>query len=292
MSSHQPAITQELTRAARYLQFQLRPGADPRAALSRLSQRALPNAVIGLGHTLISALSRQVPGMHELPAAAERGIVIPSTPNALWIWLRGSDRGELLIEGQALIDLLHDAFTVCDATEGFMYREGRDLSGYVDGTENPHDEKALAAAIVTGAGAGLDGGSFVAVQRFVHDLSHMRGLDESERDAIFGRRHSDNQEMADAHSSAHVKRTAQESFEPQAFILRRSMPWADPRGEGLMFVAFGHSFDAYEALLGRMLGREDGITDALFRFTRAVTGNFYWCPPSIDARLDLSALGL
>ena len=60
------------------------------------------------------------------------------------------------------------------------------------------------------------------------------------------------------------KRTVQESFEPEAFVVRRSVPWADKGGEGLMFVAFGQSLDAFEAQLRRMAGQEDGILDGLF----------------------------
>jgi len=72
--------------------------------------------------------------------------------------------------------------------------------------------------------------------------------------------------------------------------VRRSMPFADPGGEGLMFVAFGKSFDAFEAQLSRMVGLEDGITDALFRFSRPETGGYYWCPPFRDGQLDLGAV--
>jgi putative iron-dependent peroxidase len=106
-----------------------------------------------------------------------------------------------------------------------------------------------------------------------------------------GRRRSDNEELDDAPESAHVKRTAQESFSPEAFVLRRSMPWTQEMQGGLMFVAFGHSFDAFEAQMRRMIGAEDGIADALFRYTRPITGNFYWCPPMREGKLDLSALG-
>ena len=95
-----------------------------------------------------------------------------------------------------------------------------------------------------------------------------------------------------APAAAHVKRTAQESVTPEAFILRRSMPWADGEGAGLMFVAFGKSFDAFEAQIRRMAGDEDQITDALFRFTQPLSGSYFWCPPVAAGKLDLSALGL
>jgi putative iron-dependent peroxidase len=113
-----------------------------------------------------------------------------------------------------------------------------------------------------------------------------------ERDNIIGRRVSDNEELPDAPDSAHVKRTAQEDFEPEAFVVRRSMPWADADREGLAFVAFGASLDAFEAQLTRMSGLEDGTADALFRFSRPVTGAYFWCPPVKGEKLNLSAIGM
>ena len=113
-----------------------------------------------------------------------------------------------------------------------------------------------------------------------------------DQDNSVGRRKSDNEELEDAPESAHVKRTAQESFSPEAFLLRRSMPWTAESNMGLMFVAFGRSFEAFEAQLRRMVGLEDGIVDAIFKFTRPLTGNYCWCPPLRDGRIDLSALGM
>ena len=111
-----------------------------------------------------------------------------------------------------------------------------------------------------------------------------------EQDNSVGRRRSDNEELTGAPRSSHVKRTAQESFSPESFVLRRSMPWSDGNAGGLNFVAFGKSFDAFEAQLKRMVG--DGITDALFEFTRPITGRYFWCPPMTEGRLDLRALGI
>jgi putative iron-dependent peroxidase len=196
------------------------------------------------------------------------------------VWLRGDDRGALLHSGRRIRETLAGLLELDEVVDGFQYDGGRDLSGYVDGTENPTGETAVAAA--------FDGdASFVAVQRWVHSLDRFEAFGQSERDNIIGRRRSDNEELDDAPASAHVKRTAQESFTPEAFMLRRSMPWTSGDEEGLVFVAFGRSFDAFEAQLGRMLGLEDGIHDALFRFTRPVTGSYYWCPPVTDGRLAL-----
>ena len=105
-------------------------------------------------------------------------------------------------------------------------------------------------------------------------------------------RHRESNEDFDAPSSAHVKRTAQESFDPEAFVVRRSMPWSDATGSGLVFVAHGRTFDAFEAQMNNMVGVNDGIVDGLFQFTSPLTGAYYWCPP-IDGNgsLNLSALG-
>jgi len=116
-------------------------------------------------------------------------------------------------------------------------------------------------------------------------------MSAKDQDNAIGRRRSDNKELTGAPRSAHIKRTAQESFSLEAFILRRSMPWSDGEAGGLNFVAFGKSFDAFEAQLKRMVGAEDGITDALFKFTRPVSGSYFWCPSMAKGRLDLRALG-
>jgi putative iron-dependent peroxidase len=248
---------------------------------------------LGAGILAVQALGRDIPGLRDLPALTGPGIEVPATPAALWCWLRGDDRGEFVHRGRGLAAMLAPAFRLQRVLDAFQYDASRDLTGYEDGTENPQGDAAIAAAAVSGQGPGLDGGSFVAVQQWQHDLDRFAAMTRGEQDAMIGRRRDDNEEIADADHSAHVKRTAQESFEPEAFVLRRSMPWAERTRAGLVFVAFGKSFHAFEAQLRRMVGAEDGVTDALFRFTRPLTGAGYWCPPvGGDGRLDLRALGV
>jgi len=293
MSSSQPGILAPVPPFSRYLEFGKVPDIDPVPALKAIASMTFGDeAVIGLGSALIARLDRSVEGLRPFPALTGPGCAVPSTQADLWCWVRGEDRGAILHRGREVAAALGDAFRCDRMVDGFMYDIGRDLTGYEDGTENPKDNAAVEAAIVAGGGAGLDGSSFVAVQQWVHDLAHFETLDRADQDNIVGRRRSDNEELDDAPPSAHVKRTAQESFEPEAFVVRRSMPWADQRGEGLIFVAFGKSFDAYEALLHRMVGEEDGIVDGLFRFSRPVSGSYFWCPPIDGGRLDLSAVGV
>lgn len=293
MSNFQSGILSPVPKLARYLIFSLESGSDPNAALLELRDIVeSEKTVVGIGQSLVSALNHQITGLRTFPAQAGAGLDIPSTPGALWCWLRGDDRGELLHRSRLIEQTLAPDFMLDSVVDAFQYGASLDLSGYEDGTENPKDSDAVEAAFVSGQGDGMNGSSFVAVQQWVHDLDAFESKTPRDQDYTLGRRKSDNQEIDDAPESAHVKRTAQESFDPQAFILRRSMPWADDMDCGLIFVAFGKSFNAYEALLNRMLGKEDGISDALFTFTRPVSGYYFWCPPIKKGKLDLSKLGI
>ncbi len=293
MKNTQPGILAPVPRLARYLFFSLRLDSDPKKALTDLRQVAIGDkAVVGLGKSLALAAGVDIAALRPFPNYAGAGVEIPSTPFSVWCWLRGEDRGELVHQTRLIRSALVRTFHLDNVIDAFQYGPSLDLTGYEDGTENPKGNDAVEAAIVKGAGTGLDGSSFVAVQQWVHDLDRFQSMSQEEQDNTIGRRKSDNQELDDAPVSAHVKRTAQESFKPEAFVLRRSMPWADATNEGLVFVAFGKSFDAFDAQLKRMVGAEDGVTDALFSFTRPISGSYFWCPPVANGRLDLTALGL
>ena len=288
----QPGMLAEVPAHARYLTFRRRfPAEDPRPDVDRLA--ALPvdeSRVIGLGASLAGELGGDVAGLKTFPALQATGISVPSTPSAIWCWLRGEERGELVHASRRVRRALGDAFEIESVIDAFRHLDGRDLTGYEDGTENPTGEDAVAAAVVSAAGDGLDGSSFVAVQQWVHDLDRFESFGRREQDEVIGRRLADNEEMDDAPEAAHVKRTEQEAFDPPAYLLRRSMAWADATGEGLVFVAFGRSLDPFETLMRRMIGADDGIADHLFRFTRPVSGGYFWCPPVRGGRLDLRAL--
>ena len=293
MASPQPGILAPVPSHARYLEFGTLPGTDPATILRDLASADMEaGVVVGLGAGLVTNLGQSIAGLRSLPALGGPECGVPSTQADLWCWVGGDDRGRIVQSGRRFTAKVHAAFPCERIVDRFKYGRGLDLTGYEDGTENPQDDDAVRAAICGGAGPGLDGSSFAAVQQWVHDLGHFEELSQREQDDIIGRRLSDNEELADAPASAHVKRTAQESFDPEAFVVRRSMPWADATGEGLMFAAFGRSLDAFEAQLRRMAGQDDGVIDALFGFSRPISGSYFWCPPVAGGRLDLRAVGL
>lgn len=290
----QTGITADLPAQAHYLFFQLHTpeaAANALTALKRLRAVDGNNVVLGIGAATAAALKKPIDGLRTMPALAGVGFSNPSTPYALMCWLRGNSRGELVLLSRDICDVLADAFFLEQSVDAY-YHAGRDLSGYEDGTENPKgDDIAHVAFVQTGP---LAGSSFMAIQQWEHDLDTFAQMSTLERDHTIGRRASDNKELADAPASAHTKRTAQESFSPEAFVWRRSMPWSDGTQLGLEFVAFAASFQPFEQQMQRMLGLEDGITDGLFRFSRPINGAYFWCPPMNAARnqLDLSLLGI
>jgi porphyrinogen peroxidase len=298
---YQPGIFEPVPAVARYVNFVIaHDGTDVREirdALTRLSPLVNgSDVVLGVGPSLVAALGAQVPGLHEFPDFSRDGVKVPVTPGTLWCWVRGDDLGDLLHLTRKVQKALAPVFTVRHVVDAFRHSwsgtHGRDITGYEDGTENPEGGAAEEAAFAHGQGEGVDGSSYVAAQQWLHDLDAFEALTDQIANQHFGRDRVTNEELDDSPESAHVKRTAQESFDPEAFLLRRSMPWMMSMQAGLQFVAFGQSFYAFEAQMRRMAGHDDGIVDAMFQISRPINGAYYWCPPMRGGKLDLRQLGL
>lgn len=291
--NYQSGIIETVPNLARYQFFRLKVGANPKLSLQALADIAVENnIVVGLGQSLIACLGAKVDDMRGMPEFEGVGIDTPTTPYALMCWIRGDDGGEIIDKSRLTRLILSSAFELDHIKESFRFDTmSRDLTGYEDGTENPKADEALDVAICTSDNPALNGSSFVAVQEWLHNLDEFKAMSSEQQDHVFGRSRIENEELDDAPESAHVKRSEQESFEPDAFMLRRSMPWSNETEEGLIFVAFGKNFDAFEVIMNRMIGAEDGIVDALYTYTRPVTGCYFWCPPVQDDKLNLAALG-
>jgi len=243
--------------------------------------------VTGIGSPLAEALNVKIPGLNKFPDYSDAYYDIPVTQNALFVILRGDEPNQLGELANMVSEKVSEAFQIADKTKGFKYQGGRDLTGYEDGTENPEGKDALEAAFFNEESNPLHGSSYVAIQRWKHDFNRFDAMHRDEQDKRIGRYRSTNEEF-DSPRYAHVKKTAQESFDPEAFVLRRSMPWSDERGRGLFFIAFGNSLRAFDVQMKSMMGVSDGIHDGLFDFTIPTTGGNYWCPPVQSGKLDLS----
>ncbi|MEJ6682868.1 MAG: Dyp-type peroxidase [SAR86 cluster bacterium] len=282
--AHQTGIALPVPQQSRYLYYSLNVGAHASELMAALEPIVDGEAVVlGLGKAFVDLLGATRVKVQDAPVYSNAGIAIGAAPYALWIWLRGSDRGDLAHLTLQIQEALGDHAVLEDLIDGFCYQKGKDLTGYIDGTENPEGDE------IQRVGFDAMGGSCVAVQKWVHDLGYFTSLSPQEQDAKIGR-HKHNNEEFDAPKSAHVIRAAQETYSPEANLLRRSMPWADFSGEGLVFVAFAKEFYAFDAILKRMIGLEDGITDALFTFSRPLTTSFFWCPPMRKGKPDFGVL--
>ena len=288
--NYQTGIIQPVPNDAAYLFLDPVEGAD---ILSSLNKLALyvdgESVVVGLGITLTERFA-YIPHLTGFPDFSHSDLSLPATDDALLCWIRGEDPGEVFHTTRKILDLLRDAFILRDDVIAFCHKGGHDLTGYEDGTENPQGDEAEKAAFMQHPDKSLNGSSFLTIQQWQHDFCTFDNLSEQATDDVIGRRLSDNDEFDEAPISAHVKRTAQESFSPEAFMLRRSMPWVDGCDSGLMFAAFAHSFYAFESQMKRMIGIEDDVVDGLFTFSQPLTGSYFWCPPMNNDGLDLSAL--
>jgi putative iron-dependent peroxidase len=291
VSNWQPTILAAPTAAGRFITLGLTGDAQPRDVVGRLGTLTVGEGlVVGIGEPLVRAVGGQIPGLRGFPGISGPGGAFPSTQGAVWLFVGGTDPGEILHRSRRVTASLGDSVRIDEDLPSFVYSGGRDLTGFEDGTENPKDERASAVAFGAIGDVAFTGGSFVATQRWIHDLGGFERLSQAARNDVIGRDLDSNEELASAPLSAHVKRAAQESYEPNAFLLRRSMPWGDIREHGLYFVAYAATLDPFERILRRMTGLEDGVSDALLTFSRAVTGGYFWCPPVTKARLDLRAL--
>ncbi|MCK3657561.1 peroxidase [Pasteurellaceae bacterium Pebbles2] len=160
---------------------------------------------------------------------------------------------------------------------GFRWIEERDLTGFIDGTENPEGEDRVSVTTIT-QGEDL-GGSYVFTQRYEHNLSKWEKLSDEKQESVIGRTKADSIELDDVPETSHVGRVDVKENGKGLKILRQSLPYGLASGKhGLFFIAYSATLHNIEQQLLRMFGESDGKTDRLLGFTQAVTGSYYFAP--------------
>ena len=192
-----------------------------------------------------------------------------------------------------IMERLGDAVSPADEVQGFRYFEDRDLIGFVDGTENPRGDLALESALVGQEDAPFAGGSYVIIQKYLHDMKAWNALSTEAQEHIIGRRKLSDIEMDDAvkPSNAHSALTVVEENGKEVKILRDNMPFGQPsRGEfGTYFIGYCRTPRITELMLENMfVGRPPGNYDRLLDFSRAVTGGLFFAPSAtfLDGAAD------
>ncbi len=295
MSTPQPGIFAQGTRAHRFLEFDLLAESKPDAvhdALAGLRQPSVTaggvNIVVGFGADL---WRRSAPGATPADLKAMPEIEgVAHIPHDVWIWIHGTGDDVLLDIARGITALLAPVAVLAAETDAFVYQDSRDLTGFLDGTENPAVEEAFEVATIAEGCTGA-GGSFVIAQRWVHDLAAFHALSDREQENVIGRTKADSIEMDDdvKPPTAHIARVVIEEDGEELEIYRRSVPYGTVSEHGLYFVAFSADASRFEKMLRRMFGQSgDAVHDRLTDFSRPVTGAFYFVP-SLEALGD--ALG-
>src|SRR5271155_2287423 len=208
-----------------------------------------------------------------------------STPGDILFHIRAK-RMDLCFElATQIMDSIGNAVSVADEVHGFRYFEDRDVIGFVDGTENPRGDAAREAAIVGDEDAAFAGGSYVIVQKYLHDMKGWNALPVETQERIIGRKKLSDIELKDAEKPAfaHNALTVIEENGKEVKILRDNMPFGRPgHGEfGTYFIGYSRTPRITETMLQNMfVGRPPGNYDRLLDFSKAVTGSLFFAPSS------------
>jgi putative iron-dependent peroxidase len=292
-------IAAPLTRAAIFLVMTVKPGADNRATLRSFCGdlaalfRAVEfrdieaglSCVMGFGSEAWNRLfgTPRPAELHPFREIRASGRHAVSTPGDLLFHIRAK-RMDLCFElATQITGRLGDAVEPVDEVHGFRYFDDRDLIGFVDGTENPRGQEAIDAVVIGDEDAAFAGGSYVIVQKYLHDMAGWDALSTEAQERIIGRTKLSDIELDESvkPTSSHSSLNTISENGREIKILRDNMPFGRPtQGEfGTYFIGYSRSPSTIELMLQNMfVGRPPGNYDRLLDFSRAVTGNLFFVP--------------
>ncbi|MFJ9844775.1 Dyp-type peroxidase [Kitasatospora sp. NPDC101155] len=305
MQPEPQAVLSPLTGAAVFLVLTVEPGGEDAvrellpdlAGLRRAVGFRAPEGgltcVTGIGSELWDRLfdGPRPAGLHPFQEVAGARHRAPATPGDLLLHLR-AERMDLCFElAGRLTTRLAGAATVVDSVQGFRYFDDRDLLGFVDGTENPEGRAAGTAAVVGEEDPGFAGGSYVIVQKYLHDLDKWNALSVEEQEGAVGRTKLTDIELADdvKPADSHVALTVITGPDgEERKIVRFNMPFGSfgPSGTagrggefGTYFIGYARDPGVTEEMLRNMfIGNPPGTTDRLLDFSTAATGTLFFVP--------------
>jgi porphyrinogen peroxidase len=210
------------------------------------------------------------------------GFVMPGTQHDALVWLSGSTYDVLFDMARSVVKDLAGQASLADETSSWSYRHDRDLTGFVDGSENPTLLDAPSAALLPEGVPGA-AGSVLLLQKWKHKTAEWEALPVEQQERIMGRTKLESIELENKPADSHVARTDQDVF---GNIFRRNMPYGDVEDHGTMFVGFSADQKRLSRMLESMAGLVTGTRDALTRFTEPLSGSYYFVP-SVEGLLRL-----
>ena len=285
MSTHQAGIFALGTASHAYLEIDVVGRADGRDLVAAVASLREPRTTMG-GVNLVAGFRPELwssVAPDEAPVDLEGfnqdvvgtdGYVMPATQHDAVLWLSGSAYDVIFDAARAAIAALAGLGSVAEETSSWPYRHDLDLTGFIDGTENPTLIEAADVVLVPDGEPG-EGGTILLLQKWAHDATAWESLGTGSQEQVIGRRKVDSVELEDKPSDSHVASTDQDTF---GRIFRRNMPYGTVTDHGTMFVGFCRDQRALAAMLESMAGLTSGTRDALTRYTRSLTGAYYFVP--------------
>jgi putative iron-dependent peroxidase len=293
MSTPQGGIFALGTASHAYLEFDVAAGRDRRDLVAAISSLREPRTTMG-GVNLVAGFRPElwreaVPA--DAPAEVEGfndevvgtdGFVMPATQHDAVLWLSGSAYDVIFDVARNAMAALHGLASVVEETSSWPYRHDLDLTGFIDGTENPTLIDAPGLVLVPDGRPGA-GGTILLLQKWMHDSAAWETLPVPGQEQVIGRRKLDSVELDDKPADSHVASTDQDRF---GKIFRRNMPYGTVTDHGTMFVGFSAEQRPLSTMLESMAGLAGGTRDALTRYTRPLTGAYYFVPSADALRVD------
>ena len=208
------------------------------------------------------------------------GFAMPATQHDAVLWLSGSAYDVVFEVARKAIAGLRGLGSVVEETSSWPYMHDRDLTGFIDGTENPTLIDAPELVLIPDGRPGARG-TILLLQKWEHDTAAWESLSDAEQERVIGRTKPDSVELDDKPADSHVASTDQETF---GKVFRRNMPYGTVTDHGTMFVGFAAEQRPLAAMLRRMAGLDGGRRDALTRYTRPLTGAYYFIPSTDSLR--------
>ena len=243
--------------------------------------------MIGIGHDAWPRLFPDHPrpkGLHPMKAFKGAKHTAPATPGDLLLHIRATRTDACFELAMRIREQLGDAVVPVDEVHGFRYLDARSMVGFVDGTENPQGQEAVEATLIGDEDPAYAGGSYVIVQKYIHDMAAWNALPVAEQEKVIGRTKYDDIEMDDEvkPTNSHIALNVIEDEDGnEQAILRANLPFGNPsRNEyGTFFIGYARSLEIIEQMLTNMfIGRPEGNYDRLLDYSRAVTGTAFFVP--------------
>jgi putative iron-dependent peroxidase len=273
------------TSSHAYLEFDLLDANRHKEFVSTISSIREPrtttggvNFVIGFRPELWRSVAPDdtPPGVAGFNSAIQgtEGFVMPATQHDALVWMSGSAYDVVFDMARSVIRDLAGQGSLGQETSSWSYRHDRDLSGFIDGSENPTLLDAPIAALLPEGVAGA-AGSVLLLQKWKHKAAEWEALPIDQQERVIGRTKLDSLELEDKPTDSHIARTDQDVF---GNIFRRNMPYGRVDDHGTMFVGFSADQKRLSRMLDSMAGLVTGTRDALTRYTQPLTGSYYFVP--------------